>query len=287
MQEDAEAMRRMTRLPALPDRPAGGHKGLFGKVLVIGGSEGMIGAPAFAAMAALRSGCGLAYVATDRRVLPFVQTVVPEAVGIPLISARDARLRAAIESADAVAVGPGLGQSSVAAGLLKVAMQAAAPLVIDADALNLIAAGKVKLERPPLSAVLTPHPGEMLRLGRLFGVSEVREDDDGRIEVAMVAARHFGQVVLLKGERTVITDGKRYAVNATGDSTLAKAGSGDILSGMIATLLAQKMIPFEAAWLGAHYHGKAGEYAGTDVTRRGALAREVVDAIPFVMDRPE
>ena len=100
--------------------------------------------------------------------------------------------------------------------------------------------------------------------------------------MAVMAARHFGQVVLLKGEKTVITDGTRYAINATGDSTLAKAGSGDILSGMIATLLGQKMDPLEAAWLGAHYHGKAGELAGQcEAVQR--LARNVIDALPSAL----
>ena len=99
----------------------------------------------------------------------------------------------------------------------------------------------------------------------------------------MEVARFFKQVIVLKGARTVITDGRRYAINSTGDSTLAKAGSGDVLSGMIGTLLGQKMDPFEAAWVACHYHGKAGEYIGQEVGRRSALARELADAIAYVL----
>ncbi len=269
---------RAMKLPPLPPRPVSGHKGQFGKVLIVGGSEGIVGAPAFAALAALRTGCGLAYLACDARTLPFVLTVAPEAVGIPVGSSL-APVTKAIAECDAVVVGPGLGQTSLSAKLLKSALKSKAPLVIDADGLNLIAAGKVKLQREPRTAVLTPHPGEMSRLARLFGNGQTPSDYEGRLEIAAAAARHFSQVVLLKGEKTVITDGIRYAINNTGDSTLSKAGSGDILSGVIGTLLAQNVDPFEAAWLGAHYHGLAGEVAGQTFGMRSALARDVINSL--------
>lgn len=272
-------LKQATRLPQLPPRSAHGHKGLFGKVLIVGGSEGMVGAPAFAALAALRTGCGLAYIASSEAVLPFVLSVAPEAVGIPIGRSMQ-RYLAAISACDAVAIGPGLGQTTLSAKLLQAALKAAGSLLIDADGLNLLAAGKAKLDRAPMTTVLTPHPGEMARLAKLFGGGEVPEDDAGRLQMAVAAAKHFGQVILLKGEKTVITDGDRYAVSATGDSTLAKAGSGDILSGMIATLLGQKMAAFDAAWLGSHYHGKAGELAGKIYGMRSALARNIIDALP-------
>jgi hydroxyethylthiazole kinase-like uncharacterized protein yjeF len=271
------------RLPKLPRRPADGHKGTFGKVLIIGGSEGMIGAPAFCGQAALRMGCGLAYVATPREILPFVISITPELVGIALGGKGNSLFEKSIESCDAVAIGPGLGRSSLAVKLLKKAMKTPAPLLIDADGLNLIAAGKVKLARKPRTVVLTPHPGEMARLARLFGRGDVPSDEPGRIEIATQAARFFRQIVILKGAQTVIADGERCAINTTGDSTLAKAGSGDILSGMIATLLGQKMDPFDAAWAGCHYHGRAGEFAGQEVGQRCGLARDVIDAIPYVL----
>ena len=277
-------LKQATQLPRLPPRSSHGHKGLFGKVLIVGGSEGMVGAPAFAALAALRTGCGLVYIASTEAVLPFILGVAPEAVGIPIGRSMQ-RYLAAINACDALAIGPGLGQSSLATKLLQAALKASAPLLIDADAINLIAAGAARLERPPLSTVLTPHPGEMARLAKLFGAGEVPEDDPGRLQIAVAAARHFNQVILLKGEKTIITDGHRYAISATGDSTLAKAGSGDILSGIVATLLGQKLDAFDAAWLGAHYHGKAGELAGQTYGMRSALARNIIDALPQALQR--
>ena len=276
-------MEQLSQLPELPQRPVDGHKGLFGRVLVIGGSDGMIGAPAFAALAALRMGCGLAYVASRADLLPFVLTTAPEAVGVPVKQATDEPMTHAIKSADAVVVGPGMGQSQFAEDLLLRAIGCDAPVLIDADGLNLIAAGRVQLKRRPMSTVLTPHPGEMARLGKLLGQETVPDDDAGRLEVASAAAKYFGQIVLLKGARTIITDGERYAMNTTGDSTLSKAGSGDILSGMIGTLLAQMKDPFEAAWLGAYLHGRAGEWVGKRFTPRAALARDIIDAIPIVL----
>jgi NAD(P)H-hydrate epimerase len=252
---------------------------MFGRVLIVGGSEGMIGAPSFAALAALRMGCGLAYLAVPGELLAFALTVAPEAVGMAAGSPQFVEM---LQRVDAVAVGPGLGHGNGASTYLDAAMETPAPLLIDADGLNLIASGKVRLNRPAKTTVLTPHPGEMARLGRLIGIEKVPDDDAGRLEVATRAAQHFGQIVVLKGHRTVITDGAQYAVNQTGDSTLAKAGSGDILSGMICTLLGQKMPPFDAAWLGAHLHGKAGERVGRHIGQRSGLARDVVEAIPAV-----
>ncbi len=280
-----KAIRQVTTLPHLPSRPEQGHKGTFGKVLVIGGSEGMIGAPGFAGLAALRMGCGLAYVASPRQVLGFILSSAPELVGIPVGARPDPRLAAAVASCDAAIIGPGMGQSAAAVQLLKLGIQTAAPVLLDADALNLIAAGKARLHREPNTMVLTPHPGEMVRLSRQFGFYDVPQDQAGRIRVAVAAAKYFRQIVVLKGHRTVITDSCRYAVNHSGDSTLAKGGTGDILCGMIGALLAQGVSPFEAAMLGVHLHGKAGEYAGRQVGERSALARDVIDAIPAVLDR--
>lgn len=273
-------MEQVTRSPALPARPADGHKGTFGKVLVLGGSEGMLGAPAFTATAALRMGCGLVYIAAPAELLPFIATMIPEMVGVPLNGRRNETFERLVGSCEAIVAGPGLGAADDAAEALAIALKTPAPLVLDADGLNLLAAGRVKLNRPVLSTVLTPHPGEM---ARLLHLDSVPSDEAGRLEIATVAARTFGQVVVLKGHRTIITDGNRYAINTTGDTSLAKAGSGDILAGMLGTLLAQKMPLFEAAHLAAHYHGKAGELAGATLGQRSVLARDVLDAIGRVL----
>ena len=125
----------------------------------------------------------------------------------------------------------------------------------------------------------------MARLAKLIGRSTVPPDEPGRIEIAIAAAEAFGQVVLLKGYRSVITDGKRIYINATGNSSLSKAGAGDVLSGVIGTLLAQEMDPFDAARLGAHLHGRAGEIAGERLGMRSVLAFDVVDALSSASGR--
>ena len=128
--------------------------------------------------------------------------------------------------------------------------------------------------------MLTPHPGEMSRLAKLFGRSKVPSDDEGRIDIAIGAANTFGQVIVLKGSRTVVTDGDRIYLNTTGDSSLSKAGTGDVLSGMLATLLAQEMDRFDAACAAVWLHGRAGEIAGRKLGMRCVLARGGRCALP-------
>lgn len=246
----------------------------------------MIGAPAFAGYAALRTGSGLVQIATLRVILPHCLSICPELIGLGLGKAASGDLEEAADKADAVAVGPGLGQSAAALARLRGLVRIEGkPMVVDADGLNLLA----KMKRWPgyfrARAVLTPHPGEMKRLMGLLETDrdEVPSDDAGRIDLAGLAARTFECVVLLKGARTVVTDGERYRINTTGDSTLSKAGTGDVLTGVLGSLLGQRMGPFEAAALAAHLHGRAGEIAGRRVGQRSALAREVIDALPAAL----
>lgn len=253
---------------------------MFGRVLVVGGAEGMIGAPALAGYAALRMGAGLVQIATLKPILAAALSITPELIGLPLGSASMKPLLDAANSADALAIGPGMGQLPAAKARLMRLIQLDKPIVIDADALNLLAAEKCWPAKFKARAVLTPHPGEMKRLAKLLKRSEVPSDDDGRIELATLAANTFKQVVVLKGSRSVITDGERVYLNRTGDSSLSKAGTGDVLSGMLATLLAQEMHPFDAACAAAWLHGKAGELAGQRLGLRSVLARDVVDALP-------
>ena len=272
-------------LPSLPPRPDDAHKGSFGTLLILGGSPQMIGAPMLAARAAYRAGCGLVQVAMPRTVLAEALTLLPEAIGLGLQgNAKDAdRLRRAMDRASSVVAGPGLGLDPQADALLAAIYRGDKPAVLDADALNRLGA----MDQWPADfrapAVLTPHPGEMRRLLKHLGREEVPTDDAGRIELTGDAARTFGCVVLLKGLRTVVSDSERYRVNETGDNTLAKAGSGDVLSGLIGALVAQGMTPFDAAICGAHYHGLAGQAAGAALGRRGALASEVADRLAEVM----
>ena len=281
---------RITALPPLPPRPAEGHKGLFGRVLIVGGNDGMIGAPTFAGTAALRLGSGLVQLAVPRSILPHCLSITPELIGLGLGKAagKDALLEAG-EKADAIVIGPGMGHTPEAYARLVRLVRLDKPMVIDADGLNLLAMEKRWPRAFHARAVLTPHPGEMKRLAKLFGRSEVPSDEPGRIDIATLAANSFGQTIVLKGHRTVVTDGKRVYVNRTGDSTLSKAGTGDVLSGIIGSLLGQRgqggkgrqgMEPFDAACAGVHIHGRAGELAGKKLGMRCALAREIIDEVP-------
>ena len=273
-------------IPALPPRPVEGHKGLFGRVLVVGGNEDMIGAPVFAGTAALRLGSGLVQIAVPRSNLAICLSITPELVGLGLGKpAAETELWKAAEKADAIVLGPGLGQSRAARDRLRRLVRMDKPMVVDADGLNLIAAEKKWPAYFKARAVLTPHPGEMERLAKLIGRSEVPTDEAGRIHLATQAASAFGQIIVLKGHRTIVTDGRRVYVNTTGDSTLSKAGTGDVLSGMIGCLLGQKMEPFDAAILGVHLHGVAGEIAGKRWGRRCALARDVIEMISQAVRR--
>lgn len=272
-------------LPPKPDRPAEAHKGTFGSLLIVGGSTEMIGAPMLAARSAYRAGCGLVCVAMPQSVLAAALSTLPEAIGLGFHGDEgDARrLEAQLEKMDALVVGPGLGQAPAGDALLDRILQQEKAVVLDADALNLLAR-REKWPEARAKLVLTPHPGEMKRLLRHLDRDEVPHDDEGRIELAHAAAVAWGAVVVLKGARTVIADGSRVRLNETGDQTLAKAGTGDVLSGLIGSLLAQGLAPFDAACLGVHYHGQAGEIAGRQRTMRSALASEVAEAVGEAMD---
>jgi len=273
------ASETIARLPPLPPRPDDGHKGTFGRVLVVGGSDSMIGAPVLAGTAALRMGSGLVQLAMPRGVLAAALSITPELVGLPLGRGVGSALVVAANAADAIVLGPGMGRSPDAAARVQRLIQIERPMVIDADALNILAEAPSWPRSFKARAVLTPHPGEMRRLAPLIGREDVPTDDRGRAQIAIDAARRLGQVIILKGHRTVVSDGRRVHVNDTGDSTLAKAGSGDVLSGMLGCLLGQGMERFEAAVLAVYLHGRGGEIAGRKAGRRSALARDVIDAI--------
>ena len=279
-------MRSVTQVPTPPERPDDAHKGTFGTLLILGGSTTMIGAPMLAARSAYRAGCGLVRVAMPHSVLAAALTTLPEAIGLGLDgSDADAdQLREAMDKADAVVVGPGLGQEPAAGPLLETVYKGDVPAVFDADALNLLAAMDAWPRDFAAPAVLTPHPGEMRRLLKhLPGRDEVPTDEPGRSDLAGHAARTFGKIVVLKGHRTVVSDGESVFVNDTGDNSLAKAGSGDVLSGLIGSLLAGGMTPFDAAVCGVYHHGLAGEAAGRDLGRRSVLAGDVADRVGRVL----
>jgi NAD(P)H-hydrate epimerase len=252
-------------------------------VLIVGGSLDMIGAPVLAGTAALRMGSGLVQVAMPAAVLAVALSVTPELIGHGLHDSKTStnKLLEASEKADVLAIGPGLGQSKLLGRMLKALFRLDKPMVVDADGLNYLASLDAWPKWFKAQAVLTPHPGEMKRLMKLLGGEsrEVPADEPGRIAIAAEAAKKFRQVVVLKGHRTVVTDSRNLYVNETGDSSLSKAGAGDVLSGILASLIGQGMDRFDAACAAVHLHGLAGEIAGKKLGRRSVLARDVIETL--------
>ncbi len=269
------AMTNQDLADLLPKRAPSGNKGTFGRVLLAAGSDGMAGAAVLSARSAIRSGAGMVKVLTDARNRVIIQTAVPEALyaGYSTAEEAEAAVRVSLGWADAVAAGPGLGTGSAASAIVRCLLsEADIPLVLDADALNLIA-GDPSL-RALLSAhngpvTLTPHMGEMARLtGR-----SVRELKQNRV---------------LKDARTVtaVPDGRLF-LNLSGNSGLATAGSGDVLTGLTAGLLAGGTDPSVAGALASFLHGLAGDAAASQRGQRALTAGELPDALASVLKEAE
>ena len=277
------ACERISTLPDLPLRPADAHKGTFGSVLLIAGSAGLSGAAILAGQAALHGGAGLVTVAVPSSIASVVAMGHPSYMTMALEVDESGCLAAGcipeIESTmqrkAAVAIGPGLGQSvDVRVTVECVNQTCQQPLVLDADALNAFAGIADRLSNRPgnASRIITPHPGEFSRLTGL-GTQQIQAD---RESIAIQFAKQHNVVVLLKGANTVITDGCQIAINATGNSGMATGGSGDVLTGLIVSLLAQGMNAFDAAQLGAHVHGLAGDNAAEVHSQRFMTSVELV-----------
>lgn len=273
---------------ALPSRDPEGHKGDFGKVYVLGGSVGYTGAPVFCSRAAVRSGCGLVFLGVPSDIWQVAAVRSDEAMPHPLPSLdgklclsaeEDIRRRAA--GCDAVAMGCGMGRGEESDGLVRRLLTLEQPLVLDADGINALEWHIDELSRRRgLVTVLTPHEGEFFRVGG--DVSRGREGG-----AAAYAARR-GVYLVLKGYRTVIAapDG-RLAVNTTGNDGMAKGGSGDILTGMTASLLAQGMEPFAACCCAVWLHGRAGDLAAAEKGRRGMTPGDLLEKLPYALKEVE
>ncbi len=277
-------MQRITALPPLPDRPDDAHKGTFGRVLIIAGSRGMSGASILAGTAALRGGAGLVFVAAPEGIVPIIAGSEPSYLTVPLPEDAAGRIAASAlrevtvrqQAMQAVAIGPGLGQSEGLKSLVaELYASVPLPLVVDADALNLLARSPARLSQHAGPRILTPHPGEFARLTG----DPVGSNSAAREQASLDFAAAEGVVLVLKGPATVITDGDRIAVNATGNSGMATGGSGDVLTGLIASLLAQGMEPFAAAQLGTHVHGLSGDLTAARNSRRGLIASDLVQGL--------
>jgi hydroxyethylthiazole kinase-like uncharacterized protein yjeF len=231
-------------------------------------------------------GAGLVQVAVPEKILSFVLSLCPELIGFSVKKGSRNKLMAEALKADAIVIGPGMGQSPESKKNVLALLQLDKPIVMDADGLNILALQKKWPQKIAAQLVLTPHPGEMSRLLKLFSENSlIPNNEQKRCKLVQEFSKKINQIVVLKGHRTIVTDGRQVFINNTGDSSLSKAGSGDILSGMIATLLAQKVEPFKAACLGVQLHGLAGEYAGKKYGQRSVLAHEVIAQIAEVLKK--
>ena len=300
-------IKRIRSIPRLAPRHPDAHKGDFGRVLVMGGCVGMVGAPAMAALSALRSGAGLVTIATPASIQPTAATICPCATTLPLPETRTGQIaptqtKRFLEERgllgddspfDSLAFGPGLGTGPQAYAddiwrlIDAFRRQPHIKLVVDADALNLLHKDTDKSPstwntRLHPRTVFTPHPGE---LARMHGAStrDIQADREGfAIRTAQTMNSHddADAVVVLKGGRTIVTDGRRLYANKTGNPGMATGGSGDVLTGVIAALLAQSMTPLDAAVAAVHLHGLAGDLAAKQRGPISLIATDIIDALP-------
>jgi NAD(P)H-hydrate epimerase len=275
---------KITELPELPDRPEDGHKGTFGHVLIIAGSRGYSGAAILSASSALRGGAGLVTLACPQEIQPIAAGYEPSYITIGLPHDDQGRINAAawkvladqLTKYSVIAIGPGIGQSSDLNTLvLELYANHPGPLVIDADALNLLSKHPDRLTQHAGERVLTPHPGEFSRLTNL----ETKVIQSEREKYATEFAEKHQVTLILKGSKTIVTDGTNIYENETGNSGMATGGAGDVLTGLIASLIAQKKSGLEAAILGAHLHGLAGDILANQTSDRSIIASDLLKAI--------
>ncbi|HHV94678.1 MAG TPA: NAD(P)H-hydrate dehydratase [Firmicutes bacterium] len=275
---------------ALPARPPDGHKGTFGRLMILAGSPGMTGAAAMAAEAALRTGVGLVTVGVPQSLNDVLEVKLTEVMTLPLPETADRSLSIEalpvilekMDGIDAVVIGPGLSRNASTGQLVEALLeQASCPVVLDADGLNLAAERKVLQKRTADSSplVITPHPGEM---GRLMDCSTAEVQAD-RVAAARRAAETFKCTTVLKGAGTVVAAaGGDFWVNTTGNVGMATGGTGDVLSGIIGALLAAGVEPTAAACGGVYVHGLAGDRAAGRKGTVALIAGDLIEALPEV-----
>lgn len=284
------SLKRISEVPQLPSRAVDSHKGSYGRVVLIGGSIGMSGAISLAGLGALRGGAGLVYLACPRSVWSAVAAIEPSYLTVPLPEDALGRLAiasipeimTACQNADAVATGPGLGQSDDLREVVsQIIREVDVPCVVDADALNLLVDRQGLFDSARSLRVLTPHPGEF---SRLTGLS-IREIQAHRESLAIEYAQRHRVVLVLKGAGTIVTDGDRLFINRTGNPGMATGGTGDVLTGLITALIAQGADPFDAACLGCHLHGLAGDIAAEELSPPGMIASDLPKYLPQAWKR--
>ena len=263
--------------PLLHKRDADSHKGTYGHALLIAGSTGKTGAALLASESCMRSGVGLLTTHLPKSAMLPLQVYLPEAM-ISVDESDDCFSQVPdLQKFDAIGVGPGLGKAAeTVAALKKLLKEAEIPLVLDADALNIISENKELLSILPKNTIITPHVKEF---ERLFGECE---DKQQRIELQSVMAQKYKIIIVLKGAGTTIAlpDGRCF-VNTTGNPGMATAGSGDVLTGIILSLLAQRYTPEEAAIIGVFMHGRAGDKAASQLGMESMIAGDITKNLDF------
>jgi NAD(P)H-hydrate epimerase len=280
----------VTQLPTLPPRSVDSHKGSFGRILILAGSRGMSGAAILCASAALRGGAGLVRLAVPSGILDVVAGANPCYLTAPLpqdplgILSDQAlsEILALAQANDVLAIGPGLGQSGPVARLVMAVLTGTRqPLVVDADGLNALKNNAGRLNGRSGPTIVTPHPGEFARLLNIT-TAEVQSH---RQELAIRFATDHGVILVLKGQGTLVTDGRRVYCNTTGNAGMATGGTGDVLTGLIAAFLGQGLDAFAAAQLGVYNHGLAGDLARDDLGEVSLIATDLLTYLPKVLNR--
>ena len=270
-------------LSILPDRRADTHKGDYGKILLLCGSRGYTGAATLAAMGALRSGAGLVYLGVPESIYAIEAVKLTEPIVFPLpdkegsfSSGALAPVIKLLPKMDAVLIGPGLGQAEGARDLVCAVLQEfRGPVVVDADGINLLSRHMDILRERHYPTILTPHPGEFARLGGCLSQS--------REATAVSFAKEYGCILCLKGHGTVITDGERCYCNPTGNPGMAVGGSGDVLAGIVVSLIGQGIDPLKATACAAWLHGAAGDECAEKTGQYGMLPSDMLEALPQLM----
>ena len=270
-------------LNILPDRKADSHKGDYGKILLLCGSVGLTGAAALAAMGALRSGAGLVYLGVPESIYAIEAVKLTEAIVFPLpeedgkLSAKAIpEIRKHLKGMDAVLIGCGLGISTGTMAVLDAVLQEyIGPVVVDADGISMLATCPELVKERQSPTVLTPHEGEFRRL-------DIAVEEE-RLTGAMIAAKELGCIILRKGHETVITDGKDYCINPTGNPGMAVGGSGDVLAGLLVSLLGQGIAPLQATACAAWLHGAAGDRSAEKLGQCGMLPTDMLLELPYLM----
>lgn len=268
----------------LPRRDSFAHKGSFGRLGIIAGSKGMLGSNYLATMAGLRTGAGLVYSIVPESLMDLMAIKLVEAIVVPLEDkegyfSRESigSIEADLNNYDSLVIGPGLGYIDGIGDFVEYILKNyRRTLLIDADGLNIVGKNYELFRTRPAPTIISPHPGEF---ARLLGI-EVADLERNRLKYAVEFSKTYGLITVLKGHETLVTDGDRVYVNNTGNPGMATAGSGDLLSGIIASLLAQGLDPFDAGSLGVYIHGLAGDICRENLGEYGMIARDILDCIP-------